>query len=243
MNQPELADMLMSRNAEKGALPSNDSDLADEVWRQIVTFSNFSVHPITIEMCRWPQQFSLPPNVARSLLVRFDDARTDAAACIAILCIRRVRRITGAGALWPIRNTVRDFLLHTDSSRYLMRELKPKLLHYWLASDEATEGAVLEFEASSSQPGIGADLISKVDDVETQGDACDTCEECESDWLFCDEGAAKTPKTHTHKRRVREVDWLFCDHDAKTPKKKKKKQKRILPACEFDWLFCDDTGA
>lgn len=140
-----FADMLESKSAERTALISS-SDLAPTMWASIVAvpppssfLSSFSLSPPTstitasppppFQLCSWPRlvSFFLPPTTADALHARVVGAHTDV-ACNYLFCTRRVRRLTGAGALWPIRNTLRDFLVHSDAAtRRLMLELEPIL--------------------------------------------------------------------------------------------------------------------
>jgi hypothetical protein len=86
--------------------------------------------PPPFQRCPWTRFISiyLPPVSAQALYLRVAGAHTDAAACIYFLCIRRVRRMTGVGGLWPIRNTLRDFLVYPDAAtRRLLRQLEPVL--------------------------------------------------------------------------------------------------------------------
>jgi hypothetical protein len=72
----------------------------------------------------WPRFFSLltPPTV-EAVLARVALACGDTAACISFLATRRGRQVAGAGAMWPIRNTLTDFLVHQQPSvRRALRE-------------------------------------------------------------------------------------------------------------------------
>jgi hypothetical protein len=61
----------------------------------------------------WPRFFALlPPPTVEAVLAKTGDAT----ACISFLASRRGRQVAGAGALWPIRDTLRDFLVHQQPS-------------------------------------------------------------------------------------------------------------------------------
>jgi hypothetical protein len=72
----------------------------------------------------WPRFFSLlPPLTVEIVLGKVALACADAAACISFLVSQRGRQVAGAGALWPIRDTVRDFLVHQQpKARRALRE-------------------------------------------------------------------------------------------------------------------------
>mmetsp|Transcript_2693 Transcript_2693/g.4560 ORF Transcript_2693/g.4560 Transcript_2693/m.4560 type:complete len:127 (-) Transcript_2693:356-736(-) len=70
----------------------------------------------------------LSPVTAAAVLGRVVEARADAVAFISFLCTRKVRRMTGASALWPVRNALRDFLVFSNAATWrLMRELQQLL--------------------------------------------------------------------------------------------------------------------
>jgi len=85
--------------------------------------------PPPFRRCPWPRFAALLPRPAASeLLVRVVEARADLMACIALLCVRAVRRLTRASGLWPVRNALRDFLVYPEpATRRMMRELEPVL--------------------------------------------------------------------------------------------------------------------
>jgi hypothetical protein len=100
----------------------------------------------------------MTPTVARDLLERVMGARLDAASCIYFLCTRRARQMTRAGALWPIRNTLRGFLVWPEAAtRQLMRKLEP-LLQERADTEEgaASEGAAGAEDGQVPRSGDGA---------------------------------------------------------------------------------------
>jgi hypothetical protein len=72
----------------------------------------------------WPRFFSLlHPSILGAVLARVAAACGAAAACISFLATRRGRQLAGAGALWPIRDTLRDLMVHRQpSARRVLRE-------------------------------------------------------------------------------------------------------------------------
>jgi hypothetical protein len=103
-------------------------ELSDTVWASVMSSSTHSaIHPPSpYERCSW-RAFTalLPKPAAATVLTRVLDTYADASSCRALLCTRCGRRLTGAGALWPIRNTLESFLVHSDASKKkLLKELK-----------------------------------------------------------------------------------------------------------------------
>jgi hypothetical protein len=95
--------------------------LAREAWRALTNLLTeldggrvLSVEhpPWPFSGCSWPSFIPvLPFPAAVELLAQVSEASVDCSACIALLSIRSIRRITKAVALWPIRDTIRDLLV------------------------------------------------------------------------------------------------------------------------------------
>jgi hypothetical protein len=130
--------MLESKSAERIALLSKPN-LLSIVWATITDLPAHSCSsssssddslahsksmdpPPPFQGCPWPRFVSslLPFTAAEALRVRVVGARTDVEACIYFFC-------TGVGALWPVRDALRDFLVYPEAPRLLMRLLRPAL--------------------------------------------------------------------------------------------------------------------
>jgi hypothetical protein len=100
------------------------------VWEAVVSESPGGWHPPPpFSLCPWSRFIKtwLPPIEAAELARRFVDARASSAGCFAFVSSRSAKLLTGAVGLWPIRDTVRDFLTHTRSVRLQLRTIQPLL--------------------------------------------------------------------------------------------------------------------
>jgi hypothetical protein len=121
--------------AEASALLQSP-DLASTVWAALTLAGAdnslpsarvaFPTPPPPYSRRSWPRfLLLLPPPTAEAVLARAALACGDAAACISFLASRRGRRVARAGALWPIRDTLRDLMEFQQLS--VRRALREKI--------------------------------------------------------------------------------------------------------------------
>jgi hypothetical protein len=81
--------------------------------------------PSPYSRCPWPRFLALMPQPeSEAFIALAGSVAADVSACVCFLSTRRGRRVTGAGALWPIHDTVRDLLVQPQATlRRFSREI------------------------------------------------------------------------------------------------------------------------
>lgn len=66
--------------------------------------------------------------MAKEVLAAVEEARGNVQRFLRFLCTKKKgRRLTGASNLWPIRETIRAFLVHPTETLKLLKWLEPVL--------------------------------------------------------------------------------------------------------------------
>ena len=155
-NQPKIVEKLETCAAQRSAL-LDSPDLIDIVWASIInaeptvtppqsisssaaasggggssvpsSLATMTSPPPPFQGCPWPRfvSYFLPAAAKASLLERIQEAHRDFEGCLFFFCSHVGRRMTRWSGLWPIRNTIREFLVYPQPTRRMLKMMETLL--------------------------------------------------------------------------------------------------------------------